>query len=180
MRQCCTAVAEVRAGQRSPPVTGNVIAYARDDFMGFWRVREAPGAARVYDLPDFDAGSTVFARNTIWHGGLPVRVHARPYASGRPDETLLWADWQARGFDGDSVVADPLFSGPAADDYRLRAESPAFRAGFTALPVERAGLFPHADWASWPVAPDARRGAVVYLCTVVRPEGDVQHTHGAP
>ncbi len=161
-------------------VRGNVIVYWRDDFMGFWRVREAPGAARVYDLPDFDAGSTVFARNTIWHGGLPVRVQARPYASGRPGETVFWADWQARGFDRDSVVADPLFSDPEADDYRLRAESPALRAGFAALPVERAGLFPHADRASWPVPAAARRGAVAYIATVVRPEGDAGHADGAP
>jgi len=153
-------------------VTRNVIAYGRDDFMGFWRVREAPGAARVYDLPDFDAGSTVFARNTIWHGGLPVRVHARPYGGGRAAETLLWADWQARGFDRDSVVADPRFADPATDDYRLHAESPAFRTGFAALPLERAGLFPHADRASWPVAPDGRRGAVLLRSAVVRAEGD--------
>ena len=153
-------------------VTQNVIAYGRDDFMGFWRAVEAPGAARVYDLPDFDADSTVFARNTIWHGGLPVRVHARAYGAGRPAETLPWEGWQARGFDQDSALADPLFAGPAADDYGLRPESPAFRAGFTEVPLERAGLFPDWERASWPVPVDSRRGTVALVRTVVRAERD--------
>ena len=152
-------------------VTRNVIAYGRDDFMGFWRAVEAPGAARVYDLPDFDADSTVFAGNTVWHGGLPVRVHARAYGGGRPAETLLWEDWRARGFDRDSILADPRFAAPEADDYRLRPESPAFRAGFAELPLERAGLFADAERASWPVPPDPRRDAVALVRTVARPEG---------
>lgn len=39
-------------------------------------------------------------------------------------------EWQARGQDQHSIVADPLFVDPEADDYRLRPDSPALALGF--------------------------------------------------
>ncbi len=41
-----------------------------------------------------------------------------------------WAAWQAQGFDQDSLFADPLFADPAADDYTLAVDSPAWKLGF--------------------------------------------------
>ena len=62
-----------------------------------------------------------------------------------------WASWQSLGFDGKSVVADPMFVDRDKDDYRLRPESPAFKLGFRSIPIEKIG--PYADdlRASWPI-----------------------------
>lgn len=62
-----------------------------------------------------------------------------------------WEAWQALGLDTHSVIADPLFVDAAADDYRLRPDSPAFALGFEEIPVDRIG--PYADdlRASWPI-----------------------------
>ena len=49
-------------------------------------------------------------------------------------------DWQKRGFDTHSIVADPLFVDPANDDYSLRPESPAFKLGFKPIDLSRVGL----------------------------------------
>jgi parallel beta-helix repeat protein len=54
-----------------------------------------------------------------------------------PDGTF--ADWRAKGFDADSLVADPLFLNAAADDYRLSEDSPAFTLGFKPIPVHLIG-----------------------------------------
>jgi len=54
--------------------------------------------------------------------------------------TIDLAKWQALGYDGQSVIADPLFMDPAKDDYRLRPESPALKLGFVPIPVERIGI----------------------------------------
>ena len=47
--------------------------------------------------------------------------------------------WRDAGFDRHSVIADPLFTDPAAGDFTLRADSPAFGIGFRPIPVDRIG-----------------------------------------
>ncbi|MFC1739698.1 right-handed parallel beta-helix repeat-containing protein [Planctomycetota bacterium] len=49
-------------------------------------------------------------------------------------------DWQQRGFEAHSIVADPLFVDPENDDYTLRPESPAFKLGFKPIDLSRVGL----------------------------------------
>ena len=96
--------------------------------------------------------------NLIWHFGLPLNV-------GLPNVPLeqQWEEWQRRGFDTHSVVADPLFVDPEKDDYRLRPESPAFKLGFEPIPVEKIGPYADALRASWPIieAPGVRETPLV-------------------
>jgi hypothetical protein len=87
--------------------------------------------------------------NLIWcEGGSAAvgRTHQRP-----GDDTTDFGEWRAMGFDGRSVVADPLFVRPSSDDYRLEAGSPAWALGFRAIPADRIGLFASPDRATWPV-----------------------------
>ena len=51
-----------------------------------------------------------------------------------------FADWQRRGFDQNSLVADPRFVDPEHDDYSLRPDSPAFQLGFEPIDASKAGL----------------------------------------
>ena len=51
-----------------------------------------------------------------------------------------WAAWQNAGWDKHSMVADPLFMDVKNDDFRLKPESPAFKLGFKAIPVEEIGI----------------------------------------
>jgi hypothetical protein len=62
-----------------------------------------------------------------------------------------WQSLQALGFDRKSLVADPLFVDADKDDYRLKPESPAFKLGFQAIPVEKIGPYRDELRASWPI-----------------------------
>ena len=62
------------------------------------------------------------------------------------------AEWQAEGHDRWSVVADPLFENAAAGDFRLKADSPAFRLGFQPFDYSEAGLYGDPDWVAKPRA----------------------------
>jgi hypothetical protein len=82
-------------------------------------------------------GDMVFDRNCYWPMGGTFRA-----------DTMSWTQWQDAGFDRHSIVADPAFTNPAADDYSIRAGSPVrglgfvpvdFRPVFNRRPVESAG-----------------------------------------
>jgi parallel beta-helix repeat protein len=50
------------------------------------------------------------------------------------------ADWQKRGFDQDSVVADPLFVDVDRDNSALRPDSPALKLGLQPIDTSKIGL----------------------------------------
>lgn len=89
--------------------------------------------------------------NLLFTGDTPMRIRRWP---GKPRELSL-ADWQAMGYDTHSVVADPKFVDPAAGDFRLKEDSPAWALGFKKIPLEKIGLQPGPNRATWPV-PDGR------------------------
>ena len=95
----------------------------------------------------------------------------------RQDDGTLWLDdvtlrhavmmneleaWQSEGMDCHSIVADPLFWDRESDDYRLRAESPAWDLGFERIPIDQIGCYLSPMRASWPISsedavPDAAK-----------------------
>jgi len=70
------------------------------------------------------------------------------------------AEWQALGWDKNSVFADPLFVDPEKRDFRVRADSPALKLGFVNFEMGKWGItdeFPR-KWLSEEAGdPPARR-----------------------
>lgn len=62
-----------------------------------------------------------------------------------------WESWRALGPDAHSIVADPGFANPDADDYRLQPDSPAVQLGFQPIPVDKIGPYEDELRASWPI-----------------------------
>ena len=91
--------------------------------------------------------------NLLWHYGQPLFFTET--WSPPPEK---WDKWRGQGCDGNSIVADPLFVDANKDDYRLKEDSPAWRTGFKAIPVEKIGPYADPLRASWPIVevPGAR------------------------
>ena len=51
--------------------------------------------------------------------------------------------WQERGYDVNSVFADPMFVDPENGDYRVKPESPALKLGFENFDLDKFGLLPN-------------------------------------
>lgn len=103
--------------------------------------------ARLYNYSRNDAPETNESDyNLIWHFGQPLDVSLPGVAKDQQ-----WAEWQKRGQDVHSVVADPLFVNPDKDDYRLQPNSPAFALGFKPIPVDQIGCYQDPLRASWPI-----------------------------
>lgn len=64
---------------------------------------------------------------------------------------LSFAEWQARGFDAGSIVADPKFVNISAYDFRLAEDSPAWKLGFEPLELNKAGLVGPEEWRTLPL-----------------------------
>ncbi len=81
---------------------------------------EEGNAIGVYGIENSGTNVCRFDHNLYWN------VSGQSVLFG--NKTL--AEWQARGQDTNSVVADPLFVDPARGDFRLRPGSAAKRIGF--------------------------------------------------
>jgi hypothetical protein len=79
--------------------------------------------------------------NLYWHaGGKPAA-----FPGG-----LDLAQWQARGFDRQSVVADPRFADAKNGDFRLLGDSPALKLGFRPIDMATIGLTGPPEWVALP------------------------------
>jgi hypothetical protein len=75
----------------------------------------------------------------------------------RTDDTELlfmqdtFAEWQARGMDTHSLIADPQFVDLAKDDFRLKPTSPAItKLGFQPFDTSQCGLYGDRAWTDLP------------------------------
>jgi parallel beta-helix repeat protein len=89
-------------------------------------------AARLFGTGSLNDAVIRIDRNLYWRTGCDGPATLLP-AGG-------FAEWQARGFDAHSVVADPGFVDAAHDDYSLRADSPALQVGFEPIDAKAIGL----------------------------------------
>jgi len=84
-------------------------------------------------------------RNCFYNdiGEFVARIRHRPQG-GKPIEAAKYSleEWQALGFDQNSVFADPLFVDPDNDDYRVREDSPALTVGFKNFEMGQWGITP--------------------------------------
>ncbi len=63
---------------------------------------------------------------------------------------LTFSQWQERGFDKHSLVADPMFVAPEAFDFRLQPDSPALPLGFQPIDTSNVGLTGTPEWVALP------------------------------
>ncbi len=103
--------------------------------------------ARLYRFNNVPFDHYESDRNLIYAGGRPLIIDGLRGVAA--DEH--WAEWQRRGKDQHSIVADPRFVDAAADDYRLADDSPARQIGFKRIPVEQIGPQALPLRATWPI-----------------------------
>ncbi len=105
--------------------------------------------ARLYRFRDVPIDHNKFDHNLVFHeggGSLSMEIRREKVVARQE-----WAEWQARGQDKHSVVADPMFVDIDKDDFRLRPGSPAFKLGWKPIPVEKIGPQKDPLRASWPI-----------------------------
>ncbi len=91
----------------------------------------------------FDASDDRFYANIVMRPHAPIR-QPEGWGSGVNHNLFVFANHRdqhrASGADADSLSGDPLFVDPAAGDYRVRENSPAFAVGFKNFPMDQFGV----------------------------------------
>jgi hypothetical protein len=99
-----------------------------------------------FDRADLTAGS--------WSkGSWPFDYNCYFDAAGRPitfPGGLTFAQWQAKGQDQHSVIANPQFVDPQHGDFTLKPDSPALKLGFKPIDAAEIGLSGPAEWRELP------------------------------
>jgi hypothetical protein len=123
-------------------VRNNIFAFAREGQL--MRSRAEPHTSFTFERNVvYFRDAPLFAKN--WTGDKFVVDHNLYWEAGGkpipfPGGTLK--DWQARGHDRRSLIADPLFMDPDKGDFRLKPGSPAGKVGFVPFDYSTAGVRP--------------------------------------
>ncbi|HUT95129.1 MAG TPA: right-handed parallel beta-helix repeat-containing protein [Thermoguttaceae bacterium] len=109
--------------------------------------------------------SFTLERNIIYSDGVPLlggnwsngnyQFDSNCYwdASGQTPKfpgDLTLAQWQEKGYDAHSIVADPKFADPQNLDFNLPPDSPALKLGFQPIDTRRIGLVGPEEWVNMP------------------------------
>lgn len=136
---------------RDNVIRNNLLAWNRNHSVMRTRVEEHRSFWFTNNVVVTDSGTLLGSNwggttNQFWSdGNVWFDTRAGTNAADYTFAGKSWHDWQARGFDPRSVIADPLLVDPARPELGLRAESPAFRLGFRPIDLSRVGPRPPQD-----------------------------------
>ncbi|MDF1754556.1 MAG: right-handed parallel beta-helix repeat-containing protein [Verrucomicrobiales bacterium] len=111
--------------------------------------------SRVEDHLSFTLERNLFFWDTgeLFHGSWKdknVAVHHNLYwhATGEPFtfSGMSFDEWKAAGKGEGSIIKDPQFIDPKADDFRLKDSSPAKEIGFVPFDYQKAGVYGSEAW----------------------------------
>ncbi|NCO32354.1 MAG: hypothetical protein GW893_00595 [Armatimonadetes bacterium] len=116
----------------------NIFAFGRDGQIHLGRRDQKSSLKLERNIVYYDEGNLMLRdsdldadNNVYWNTkGTPVA-----FPTG-----LNLQQWQAKGLDVHSLIADPMFVNAARYDFRLKSESPALQLGFKPIDIKQAGL----------------------------------------
>jgi hypothetical protein len=143
-------------------IRNNVFAFSEEYQVKRSRAEEHLSFSFEKNIIVFDRGAllgsnwTGTTANFLNKDNLYWDYSARPVTF--TDQKLSLTDWQKKGQDVGSAIADPLFVDPAQRDFRLKPGSPALAMGIKSIDVSAMGVL-HDDPAWRKLADTFERGA---------------------
>jgi parallel beta-helix repeat protein len=116
---------------RENTIRGNIFAFSREGQIIRTRMEDHLSFTFERNIVYWNEGHLLGGK---WSDSDHYRLDHNLYfnAAGGPVEFAgsSFAEWQARGQDQHSIIADPLFRDPSKGDFRLKPGSPALTLGF--------------------------------------------------
>jgi hypothetical protein len=124
-------------------VRNNVFAFGRDQQIQRTRVEPHISFSFQTNIVYFDSGTLLsgdWSKDKYemdWNIYFDTRTPGSSEAMRFGKATL--SEWQARGHDLNSAIADPLFTAPRGHDFSIRPGSPALKMGFQPIDLRGVG-----------------------------------------
>jgi hypothetical protein len=121
----------------------NIVYYTTGKLLdGNWKTK--PGSFLLRNNLYFKAPKSA-------HSGLAALAPSNPHLPVNFDipmtfDGMTFDQWQQKGNDQGSIVADPLFTDVANGDFRLKDGSPALKIGFKPFDYSKAGVYGDPKW----------------------------------
>ncbi|NOZ20755.1 MAG: right-handed parallel beta-helix repeat-containing protein [Planctomycetes bacterium] len=142
----------MNTGRNNNTVRNNI--FALSGWNAVWRYTRAKGKPSTVErnlfyltqgeLFHMDGGQSDF--ETKWDHNLYWRTDGKPLLFYED----TFAEWQAKGVDQHSIVADPNFVDAEHYDFRLQPDSPAIQLGFQPIDTSKNGLVGDSEWVNLP------------------------------
>lgn len=121
-------------------IRNNIFAFGKENQLMRSREEDHNSFTFTDNIVYYDSGDLL---GSYWSNDHYTIDH-NLYYNARAGAKVMFKDatleqWQARGHDKTSMIADPLFVDAAKYDFRLRQESPALRMGFRQIDVSTVG-----------------------------------------
>ena len=116
----------------------NIFAFGRDNQVYLGRRDKDSSLTLEHNIVYFDEGA-LFSRESDLKADNNLYYQAHGEELSFPVD-LTFAQWQAKGLDVHSLIADPLFRDPAKGDFRLKPDSPALKLGFQPIDTSTCGV----------------------------------------
>jgi hypothetical protein len=126
----------------------NILAFARESQIRRSRPEDHFAVDIRNNIVIFDRGE-LFGPAANWkdgHFSADRNVYWMPGGKSFDFAGMSFHDWQAVGYDRDSVIADPAFVDAAKGDFRLKPNSPALKLGFVPFDASKAGVTGDTAW----------------------------------
>lgn len=142
----------MNTGQFGNTVRNNIFAFSA--WHAAWRYKRTEGQPtrverNIFYLTQgelFHADAGASDTESVWDYNLYWRTDGKPLLFYEDSFT----QWQARGLDLHSRVADPRFVDAQRYDFRLRPDSPALELGFRPIDASDVGLVGDGEWVNLP------------------------------
>ncbi len=127
-------------------VRNNILAFSQLHQIQATRVEEHLSFTFENNIVYWDTGPLLSGR---WKQ-IKVKMRNNCYwnTSGKEVKPagMTFEEWQERGQDADSIIADPMFINAENFDFRLKPNSPALRTGFKPFDYSKAGVYGDPVW----------------------------------
>lgn len=120
-------------------VRNNIFAFAVEQQLQRSREEDHKSFDFVRNIVYFDEGTLLGStwKNDNWF--MDENLYWNPDPSKIDFKGQSFEEWQARGHDLNSLIANPLFEDPDLGDFRLKPDSPALKLGFQPIDLSLVG-----------------------------------------